>query len=63
MEKIKVKKSGKEYKGFCPCGVEYEDAAAGDVKNYPDDGGFAIFLTCESCGEESEAVFDWKDYQ
>ena len=44
----------------CPhCGVEYPDACVGDVKNYPDDGMVAVFMICESCGEEAEATFDW----
>ena len=61
MKKIIIKKIDGEYRGVCPCGTVYEDADVGDVKNYPDDGGFAIFMTCESCGDESEAIFNWKD--
>lgn len=62
MEKITIKKINGEFTGVCPhCKTVYEDAAAGDVKNYPDDGSFAIFMTCENCGKESEAVFNWKD--
>ena len=48
----------------CPyCGKEYPDACYGEVKNYPDDGGLAVFMKCEEdgCGEEAEAIFDWKD--
>jgi len=62
MKKILIENIDGEYCGVCPCGTVYEDAAPGDVKNYPDDGIFAIFMTCEKCGEEAEATFNWKDY-
>lgn len=47
----------------CPhCKIAYPDACYGEVKNYPDDRGFAIFMNCENCDEEAEAVFNWKDH-
>lgn len=49
-------------KPYCPnCGEEYPDACYGEVKNYPDDEGLAVFMNCENCDEEAEVFFDWKD--
>ena len=44
----------------CPyCEKPYPDACYGEVKNYPDDGGLAVFMNCESCDEEAQATFQW----
>jgi len=44
----------------CPyCGEKYPDACYGEVKNYPDDGGLAVFMECENCNEEAQAWFRW----
>ena len=36
----------------CKCRHEFEDAAIGEVKNYPDDGEVAVFFPCPKCKEE-----------
>lgn len=44
----------------CPyCGKVYDDGAYFDMKNYPEDGGAAIFLECKACHEEAELIFSW----
>lgn len=56
MKNITIKKG----KPLCPyCKTEYTDAQPGDVKNYPDDKGFAVFMECELCEEEAELFFEW----
>lgn len=42
------------------CGYEFEDAETdGEIKNYPEDGGVAVFFNCPNCKDEVEAFAFW----
>jgi RNase P subunit RPR2 len=57
-EKWMKNQAGDGYMPCCKkCGNPFEDAEVGDVKNYPEDGGIAVFFTCEDCKEESEFTY------